>query len=197
MFDGKAIIAENGTVLASNPRWTPSENVSIADLDIEALRRDRMHMTTFADCAAREGASEIEVVPAPEGKEYAFSPEEKLMRRIDPRPFVPADLDDRADRCDEIFNIQAAGLAKRLYAINCKTLVVGISGGLDSTIALLVAVKAFDRLGFPARASSASPCPDSEPHRAPTTTPSTSCASSASPPWRYLSAPPSSSTSRT
>jgi len=149
VFDGKAIIAENGTVLASNPRWTPSENVSIADLDIEALRRDRMHMTTFADCAAREGASEIEVVPAPEGKEYAFSPEEKLMRRIDPRPFVPADLDDRADRCDEIFNIQAAGLAKRLYAINCKTLVVGISGGLDSTLALLVAVKAFDRLGFP------------------------------------------------
>ncbi|MDE6178305.1 MAG: NAD(+) synthase [Duncaniella sp.] len=149
VFDGKAMIAENGTMLASNRRWTPADNIAVADIDIEALRRDRMHMTTFADCAVREGAGEIAAVAAPSGKEYAYGPADRLLRRIDPRPFVPADLGDRADRCDEIFNIQAAGLAKRLHAINCKTLVVGISGGLDSTLALLVAVKAFDRLGLP------------------------------------------------
>lgn len=147
VFDGKAIIAENGSVLKANPRWNPEQNSSVCDVDIEALSRDRMHMTTFADCAEREMAGTI-ACDCHKGREYAPVTDEKLMRRVDPRPFVPADDDARSERCDEIINIQAAGLAKRLDAINCKTIVVGISGGLDSTLALLVAVKTFDRLGL-------------------------------------------------
>lgn len=70
------------------------------------------------------------------------------MRYVDPHPFVPAETSVKHERCDEILNIQVAGLAKRLDAIGCKSLVVGISGGLDSTLALLVAVRTFDRLGL-------------------------------------------------
>lgn len=147
VFDGKAIIAENGSVIASNKRWDPDDDTAVADLDIEALDHDRMHMTTFADCAAREKARlplSCNTSSLP-GFEYGG---EKLMRHIDPRPFVPDDDDERDERCSEIINIQAAGLAKRLEAIGCKCLVVGISGGLDSTLALLVAVRTFDRIGL-------------------------------------------------
>ncbi len=147
VFDGKAIIAENGSILKANPRWNPEENTAVCDVDIEALSRDRMHMTTFADCAAREGAMTIGCDTF-SGTEYQPDPKETLLRHIDPHPFVPAGDDARSERCDEIINIQAAGLAKRLDAIGCRTLVVGISGGLDSTLALLVAVKTFDRLGL-------------------------------------------------
>lgn len=146
VFDGKAIIAENGAILASNPRWRPAENSAVADIDIEALRRDRLHHTTFADCAVREHCVPAEADCA--SKDYVYLPSEPLMRKVNPRPFVPADGDARSERCEEIVNIQAAGLARRLDAINCRSLVVGISGGLDSTLALLVAVHAFDRLGL-------------------------------------------------
>ncbi|MDE6685629.1 MAG: NAD(+) synthase, partial [Duncaniella sp.] len=148
VFDGKAIVAENGTLLASNRRWDPEDNTVITDIDIEAIERDRMHMTTFADCAERECAGySIEPVGC-DAKDYVWSADDRLMRRIDPHPFVPADASAKDERCDEILNIQVAGLAKRLDAIGCKTLVVGISGGLDSTLALLVAVRTFDRLGL-------------------------------------------------
>ena len=150
VFDGKAIIAENGSILASNSRWDPADNTVIADIDIEAIDRDRMHMTTFADCAEREGASGVTVVPdIPFRAKYEWTDSDPLMRRIDPHPFVPADSSAKQERCDEILNIQTAGLARRLDAIGCRTLVVGISGGLDSTLALLVAVRTFDRLGLP------------------------------------------------
>lgn len=150
-FDGKAIIAENGNILAVNPRWIPAENISVADVDIEAIDRDRMHMTTFADCAAAEARGQVALSAEPAGVagSYDFDPTEPLMRRVNPMPFVPAAGQGRDERCEEIVNIQAAGLAKRLDAIGCKSIVVGISGGLDSTLALLVAVKAFDRLGIP------------------------------------------------
>lgn len=148
VFDGKAIIAENGTVIKANGRWNPEDNTAICDLDLEALLHDRMHMTTFADCAAREARS-LDLSPSPASITAGTQESPRtLLRQIDPHPFVPADDDTRAERCGEIINIQAAGLAKRLDAIGCKTLVVGISGGLDSTLALLVAVKTFDRLGL-------------------------------------------------
>lgn len=148
VFDGKAIIAENGSILASSKRWDPADNTVVADVDIEALERDRMHMTTFADCAEREGADVISVshVGSPECADRGD--DTSLLRYIDPRPFVPSDASAKEERCDEILNIQVAGLAKRLDAIGCRTLVVGISGGLDSTLALLVAVRTFDRLGL-------------------------------------------------
>ena len=148
VFDGKAIIAENGTLLASNSRWNPEDNVAMADIDIEAIRRDRLHMTTFYDCAAAH--SNGITVEKSSLEYFNHHPEPKnLLRRVDPHPFVPENPATMAERCDEILNIQTAGLARRLDAIGCRSLVVGISGGLDSTLALLVAVRAFDRLGLP------------------------------------------------
>ena len=148
VFDGKAIIAENGSILVSSKRWDPADNTVVADVDIEALERDRMHMTTFADCAEREGADVISVSHVGSSGCADRGDDTSLLRYIDPHPFVPSDASAKEERCDEILNIQVAGLAKRLDAIGCRTLVVGISGGLDSTLALLVAVRTFDRLGL-------------------------------------------------
>ena len=148
-FDGKAIIAENGTILKTNRRWSPEDNTSIADVDIQALDRDRLHMTTFADCAEAEcrGVS-VEETTETDTDRHNQTDSYTLLRYIDPHPFVPAGDQARHERCEEIINIQVAALAKRLDAINCKTLTVGISGGLDSTLALLVAARTFDRLGL-------------------------------------------------
>lgn len=146
VFDGKAIIAENGRIIAESRRWTSGPDISIADVDIAALLSDRQRITTFADCASNELAGvEIDFV---EDKRQAVDAVNDLsFRQVDCHPFVPAEDALIDDRCDEIINIQAAGLA-RLDFIRCKTLVIGISGGLDSTLALLVAVKTFDRLGL-------------------------------------------------
>lgn len=147
-FDGKAIIAENGVILKANKRWDPTDNTVITDVDIEALVRDRLHMTTFADCALIESSgTTIETRDVSESSsETDTRNNQTLLRYIDPHPFVPAGNDAIKNRCEEIINIQVAALAKRLDAINCKNLTVGISGGLDSTLALLIAVRTFDRL---------------------------------------------------
>ncbi len=147
VFDGKTIIAENGTILARNSRWQADDQFVISDIDVLALRRDRMHLGSFCDCAAKSVDSRsFKVIPVtvafPDGADYEF------FRTVNPTPFIPASDDAMAERCDEIINIQVAALAKRLDFIRCRTLVVGISGGLDSTLALLVAVRAFDRLGL-------------------------------------------------
>lgn len=150
-FDGKAIIAENGTILKANRRWDPADNTSIADIDIEALERDRLHMTTFADCAQAECADISVETPqcnSPAANNPPVPRERKLLRYIDPHPFVPESQTACKERCEEIINIQVAALAKRLDAIHCSSLTVGISGGLDSTLALLVAVRTFDRLNL-------------------------------------------------
>ena len=148
VFDGKGIIAENGRLLVEKERWNPEARYVIADIDIRAIEHDRRHLTTFADCAAAldgdafgDDAHDVETTPFPRD----------LYRRVDPRPFVPADDAAINERAGEIVNIQAAGLCRRLQAINCRNLVIGISGGLDSTLALLVAVKAFDCLGLDRR----------------------------------------------
>lgn len=155
-FDGKAIVCENGSVLRANRRWDPADNTVITDVDIEALDRDRLHMTTFADCASDEcklitieNSSNCLTSENPISKNSGLSDRfEKLLRYIDPHPFVPTGTEAINERCEEIINIQVAALAKRLDAINCRTLTVGISGGLDSTLALLIAVRTFDRLGL-------------------------------------------------
>lgn len=143
VFDGKAIVAENGTIISSNLRWRPDSQFTVADIDIMAINRDRMHLTSFADCANRD-CHEYAVrkinLPGAEAP--------GLKRRVDPHPFVPPTDETMAERCEEITNIQAAALAKRLEAIRCTKLVIGISGGLDSTLALLVAAKAFNRLNL-------------------------------------------------
>lgn len=145
VFDGKAIISENGTLLASNSRWEYDEQYSMADVDVEAIRHDRLHIGSFADCAVRENRDEYVTVSC--GCAVRKTDDSTLMRRVDALPFVPP-ADNMKERCDEIVNIQVAGLCRRLQFTHCKNLVVGISGGLDSTLALLVAVRAFDRLGL-------------------------------------------------
>lgn len=137
VYSGHNIIAENGKILKKAERFV-NETI-YSELDVQKLNAERRRMNTF----------EIE-----EGKEYQnvqFSlkiEETKLTRYIDPAPFVPGKKEDRERRCNEIFMIQSMGLKKRLEHTNCKSAVVGISGGLDSTLALLVTVKAFDLLGF-------------------------------------------------
>lgn len=148
VFDGKAVIAENGAILSEADRWTQAAKTVISDIDIDALNRDRMHINTFNDCAAYEGVTSEYVTIIADDKDLHHSDNDELLRDVNPLPFVPATDSDA--RCDEIINIQVAGLMRRLDATHTRSLVVGISGGLDSTLALLVAVEAFNRLGLPA-----------------------------------------------
>lgn len=152
VFDSKLIVAENGTLLASNKRWQTGIQSVIADVDIEAVIRDRMHTVSFEDCRRRNAAVPYRCVRSSHSsalEPYAVDDFMDLRRRVDSRPFVPADDSHLSERCEEIINIQVAGLCKRLEATRCKSLTIGISGGLDSTLALLVAVRAFDILGLP------------------------------------------------
>ncbi|MDE5745280.1 MAG: NAD(+) synthase, partial [Paramuribaculum sp.] len=141
VFSPKTFIAENGTLLQANDRWDTEEKYIIADIDVEALRRDRFHNTSFSECMRRH---DITQSPAPLSTTDCDFNYELQGRSIPKRPFVPADDNLRDERCTEIVNIQTAGLATRLSAINCSKIVIGISGGLDSTLALLVAVRTFD-----------------------------------------------------
>lgn len=145
VFSPKTFIAENGSVLQANDRWNPADNHSVADIDIECLRRDRLHITSFAACARRNG---IDASALPDGSSKWDDSYIPAGRVISPRPFVPSGDKEIDERCTEIINIQTSGLATRLRAINCKKIVVGISGGLDSTLALLVAARTFDTLGI-------------------------------------------------
>lgn len=145
VFAPKAMIAENGSLPAESPRWQSSGNAqAIVDVDIEALRRDRMHMTTFNDCRERNS-----VTPLPMPLPDESGPSDLMFRTVNPHPFVPSDNADKDKRCGEIIEIQASGLAHRLEAIRCSHAVIGISGGLDSTLALLVTTQAFKKLGLP------------------------------------------------
>ncbi len=144
VFDGKDIVCENGRVEACCDRHRRGAKWAVADIDIAAIRRDRMHLSTYADCASHN-AIPCRVIACPS----APAPEvEELLRDIDPMPFVPSDRHNLAERCEEIIHIQQTGLSRRLAATGCRCLVAGISGGLDSTLALLVAVRAFDSLGL-------------------------------------------------
>ena len=146
VFDGKTIIAENGRTLAANQRWSHESQWVVADIDLCAINRDRMHTGSFTDCARRNDTGTYTISAAVDVEPHSIP---LAYRAIDPRPFVPADDENLNAHCDEIINIQVAGLCRRLDATRCRNLVVGISGGLDSTLALLVAVAAFDKLGLP------------------------------------------------
>ncbi len=138
VFGGHNIIAENGKILSRSARF---KNETIyGDLDISRLVGERIRMTTFYS-HSDEVYTEIGF--------HLKKEETRLERFIDPAPFVPDDSQDRQKRCEEIFAIQYMGLKKRLEHTHCRTAVVGISGGLDSTLALLVTVRAFDSLGLP------------------------------------------------
>lgn len=143
VFDAIGLVAENGTMLASTKRWQGDATYACADVDIFALRRDRLHLMSFNDCRRAVQVLDYMVTASA----YSQPCEDtSLMRKISRTPFVPAATDDINRRSSEIINIQVAALARRLDFTHCRSLVVGISGGLDSTLALLVAVRAFDRL---------------------------------------------------
>lgn len=144
VFAGNGIIAENGNLLAESPRFTMEEQLVISEIDIETLQNDRQVNTSFmygTSGLPKEKAQVVDFqVRIPDG----FS----LTRLVDPHPFTPSG-EALKERCEEIFHIQVAGLAKRLVHAHAQTAVVGISGGLDSTLALLVTVMTFDALKMP------------------------------------------------
>ncbi len=148
VFDGKAIIAELGQTLADSPRWQREAFYESADIDIQLIRSERVVNSSFTDCRVREDGPEawkyIDVIPAgPAINESA------LRRPINAMPFVPSDPAKLQEQSIETANIQCLGLAKRIEITHSKALVIGISGGLDSTLALLVACQTFDMLGLP------------------------------------------------
>lgn len=146
-WDGYGLIYENGELLAESERFSAEEQIILADIDLERLRQDRMRMTSFNDAAAdyAEKLRALRRIPfefqIPEG-------ELALRRRIERFPYVPARLMARDERCYEVYNIQVHGLMKRLAAAGVQRVVIGVSGGLDSTHALIVCARTMDRLGL-------------------------------------------------
>lgn len=144
VFAGNGLIYENGSQLAHNDRFSFEEQLIISEIDVEYLRAERRINTTFA---ASKGNIPADKKPVRIATEFVNSKELNLTRTFERHPFVPqgAALNER---CEEVFSIQVAGLAQRLVHTGAKTAVIGISGGLDSTLALLVCVKTFDKLGL-------------------------------------------------
>lgn len=146
-FAGNCIIACDGTILAESPRFELSSKSAQAVIDIQPLRHERVHFSTYSDSRCDDLPVHTRVINL--CADAGFSAEQYIsLLPVDPHPFVDSDSARRKNRCEEISSIQAWGLAVRLRAINCRNAVVGISGGLDSTLALLVTVKAFDMLGL-------------------------------------------------
>ena len=140
VYGGNAMIYENGHMIASGERFSLTPQLVISQIDIERLRSERRSNTTYVSAQSECVADFIDALPI-NGRSF------ELMREINPLPFIPQSV-NMYDSCSEIFSIQVMGLAKRLIHTNCKTVVIGISGGLDSTLALLVCVKTFDKLGL-------------------------------------------------
>jgi NAD+ synthase (glutamine-hydrolysing) len=155
IFSGHSLIAENGSILAETKLF--ETQTILSEIDVRGLSRDRRYLNTytqltqeeteyltvFFSCDMREKEIPVNVIPLTRGGTES----RRLYRHIDSHPFVPADMEERAARCEEILAMQSEGLAKRLGHTGAKTAVIGISGGLDSTLALLVAVRAMKRLG--------------------------------------------------
>ena len=143
VFAGHDMVAENGTMLAESAPFASGD--AISEIDVAALVAERMRMSTFRTALGSVDGDGPEYcdVPFTLGRERT-----QLTRHVAARPFVPSDGAERDARCEDVFTIQAWGLAKRLEHTHCSTAVVGVSGGLDSTLALLVTVRAFDLLGL-------------------------------------------------
>lgn len=141
VFAGNGIVVENGSILAQTERFVQAPRLAVSEIDVERLRSERRVKNSFAqgfdpkERSMRRIPFELADVPL------------QLTRPVESCPFVPSDSSALRDRCEEILSMQAAGLAKRLVHTRAQSAVIGISGGLDSTLALLVTVKAFDRLG--------------------------------------------------
>lgn len=141
VYAGNAFIYENGQLLAEGERFSFKPQVIISQIDIEKLRSERRNNSTYVNAQREHDARIVNAHTTVAQRDF------ELIRDVDPHPFIPGQ-EDMGTSCNEIFSIQVAGLAKRLVHTNCKTVVLGISGGLDSTLALLVCVKTFDKLGW-------------------------------------------------
>ena len=147
-WDGHALICENGNLLAESRRFADEPQLALADIDLGRLAADRMRQNTFAD-SVRRHAGEVArfrripfSVPLPSGR---F----ELERKVERFPYVPSDAATRGARCEEVYRIQVQGLVTRMRATGSKKLVIGVSGGLDSTQALIVCARAMDALRLP------------------------------------------------
>jgi len=150
-WDGHALIYENGALLAESERFAREPQLITSEIDLERLSLERMRQGTFGQAAERERAQlrEFRTVNFP----LELPRAERLLpaRRYERFPYVPSDPARRDERCSEVFEIQVQGLAKRLESAGIEKVVIGISGGLDSTQAVLVCAQAMDRLGLPRR----------------------------------------------
>jgi len=147
-WDGQAGIFEIGEALAETERFSATPEIAIADVDLGRIRQERMRTNTFGDNARMVLAA----APTFRRIEFEFAAPSgriELRRRVERFPFVPADPAMLADNCYEAYNIQVQGLAQRLKATGLEKLVIGVSGGLDSTQALIVSARVMDRLGLP------------------------------------------------
>jgi NAD+ synthase (glutamine-hydrolysing) len=147
-WDGQAMIYENGTLLAESERFSLEPQLLFADIDLDRLTQDRMRLTSFGQNARihRDRVRKFRKIP------FTISvPDRRLLleREIARFPYIPADPAKRDERCYEAYNIQVQGLAKRLKATGIKNVVIGVSGGLDSTHALIVAARTMDLLKRP------------------------------------------------
>ena len=147
-WDGQALICENGDVLAEGKRFSDEEELTVADIDLDRLLSDRMSISSYGDTIgdARERLRAMRRVEFELGDPRGPV---TLRRRVERFPYVPANPATRNERCREVYNIQVRGLQTRLQATSIEKIVIGVSGGLDSAHALIVAANAVDRLGLP------------------------------------------------
>lgn len=144
VFSGHSLISENGQILAETERFNFATHWAIADIDVGRLVGERRRNNSFVEAPLRSRGRIIEF-------SLADTPVEKVRRPLPQTPFVPAQKEERSRHCREIFSLQTTGLAKRLRHVESDKAVIGVSGGLDSTLALLVTAKAFDKIGLDRR----------------------------------------------
>ena len=147
-WDGDAMVFENGTLLAESRRFSNEPQLALADVDLGRLLADRMRQNTFADSAQRH-AAEVAKFRTIDFSAPPFAGKLPLQRKIEKLPYVPGDPSTRDERCEEVYRIQVQGLVTRMLATGTKKLVIGVSGGLDSTQALIVCARAMDELKLP------------------------------------------------
>jgi NAD+ synthase (glutamine-hydrolysing) len=148
-WDGQSLIYEKGDLLAQSERFLQDSHLILGDVDLERLSLDRMHTTTFAQSVRRHKEEVARFRSTRFALDLPLDRDLPLRRTIERFPYVPADGKRRDERCTEVYNIQVQALLQRLASSGHQKVVIGISGGLDSTHALLVCAKAMDRLGLP------------------------------------------------
>jgi NAD+ synthase (glutamine-hydrolysing) len=148
VFAGHSLIAENGILLAETERFQFATQLAAADVDLQRLKHERLKSSSFADAQPRQAYRVLRFEVA-RGGDGDLADVGDLKRPLSATPFVPADPAQRARHCQEIFALQSTGLARRLKHTGSRRVTLGLSGGLDSTLALLVTIRAFGRLGLP------------------------------------------------